>query len=131
MDKRIQASKGDWFHSFNENNMRIIIIVDDEEIELPAHYQVCDVCEGTGKHCNPSIDSHGLTYEDFDEDPDFAESYFSGRYDVTCYQCKGRRVYPEVCENLLTKQQAKVLEDYLTELRSMRMIEEYERRYGA
>lgn len=61
-------------------------------VELPAHYEVCGRCRGTGKHVNPSIDGHGLSQCDFDEDPDFREDYFSGVYDVTCYTCKGERV---------------------------------------
>jgi hypothetical protein len=55
-------------------------------------YQVCPVCDGEGKTVNPNIDAHGLTREDFDEDPDFAEDYMSGRYDITCAACNGLRV---------------------------------------
>ena len=53
---------------------------------------VCPVCDGEGKTVNPNIDSHGLTAEDFYEDPDFAEEYMSGTYDITCRGCKGQRV---------------------------------------
>lgn len=55
---------------------------------------VCPLCEGRGKHVNPSIDAHGLSREDFDEDPDFAESYFRGDYDVPCNLCRGANVVP-------------------------------------
>jgi hypothetical protein len=55
-------------------------------------YEVCPRCRGEGKHVNPSIDSHGLSREDFDQDPDFEEDYFSGVYDVPCYVCSGARV---------------------------------------
>jgi len=63
---------------------------------------VCDRCRGKGSHCNPAIDGNGLTREDFDEDPDFEESYFRGDYDVACYDCKGLRVVPVVDEDALT-----------------------------
>jgi hypothetical protein len=53
---------------------------------------VCPVCRGEGKTVNPDIDSHGLTFEDFAEDPDFAESYRQGVYDITCRGCDGLRV---------------------------------------
>jgi hypothetical protein len=53
---------------------------------------VCPVCDGEGKTVNPNIDAHGLTKEDFDEDPDFAEDYMSGVYDITCAACSGKRV---------------------------------------
>jgi hypothetical protein len=69
---------------------------DDEE---PAHrrphrrkYMVCPVCDGEGTTVNPSIDCNGLTAEDFDDDPDFEESYWRGDYDVVCGACKGERV---------------------------------------
>ena len=53
---------------------------------------VCPVCEGEGKTVNPAIDCNGLTAEDSREDPDFAESYMSGMYDITCQGCQGKRV---------------------------------------
>jgi hypothetical protein len=53
---------------------------------------VCPVCRGNGETVNPNIDCNGLTREDFDEDPDFAEDYRSGVYDITCAACHGARV---------------------------------------
>jgi hypothetical protein len=53
---------------------------------------LCPVCEGEGSTVNPSIDAHGLSYEDFREDPDFATDYCSGAYDQTCAACNGQRV---------------------------------------
>jgi hypothetical protein len=53
---------------------------------------LCPVCNGDGKTVNPAIDAHGLTAEDFREDPDFAEAYWSGAYDITCRGCNGHRV---------------------------------------
>jgi hypothetical protein len=53
---------------------------------------ICPVCDGEGKTVNPNIDAHGLTAEDFREDPDFAEDYKSGFYDITCAACNGMRV---------------------------------------
>jgi len=73
---------------------------EDEEAEprnvwlVPARYEVCGTCDGKGKHVNPSIDSNGLTAEDFDRDPDFFGDYMSGMYDVPCNECHGRRVSP-------------------------------------
>jgi hypothetical protein len=53
---------------------------------------VCTVCEGRGTTVDPSIDANGLTREDFDEDPDFAEDYRSGAFDIECRACNGLRV---------------------------------------
>jgi hypothetical protein len=53
---------------------------------------LCPVCDGEGTTVNPNIDCNGLTREDFDEDPDFAEDYRNGTYDITCAACSGKRV---------------------------------------
>lgn len=68
---------------------------DSEEIEIPTKFEVCYTCRGKGSHVNPSVDGHGLTREDFDEDPGFMEDYFAGVYDVTCHTCNGLRVVEE------------------------------------
>lgn len=52
-------------------------------------WMICPACSGDGHCVNPNIDSHGLTAEDFAEDPDFAEDYRNGTYDVRCEACKG------------------------------------------
>lgn len=62
-------------------------------------FAVCPTCEGRGSHVNPSIDSQGLSAEDFDEDPDFREDYFSGAYDVPCAECRGNRVVPQCADD--------------------------------
>ena len=62
------------------------------EHELPTKFEVCGRCSGKGTHVNEAIDGNGISREEFDEDPDFAESYFRGDYDVACTACKGLRV---------------------------------------
>lgn len=87
-------------YEFDEQKMLVTFAIEDEdenevEYTIPVCFEVCPTCEGKGSHVNPSIDSHGLSREDFDEDPDFREEYFSGAYDVTCYACSGKRVVIE------------------------------------
>jgi hypothetical protein len=62
----------------------------EREVVIPTKWVLCDLCEGTGTHVNPAIDCNGLTAEDFYDDPDFAEDYRNGVYDVTCNRCCGR-----------------------------------------
>lgn len=50
---------------------------------------ICPVCSGNGAHVNPNIDAHGISREEFDEDPDFREDYMSGVYNITCATCSG------------------------------------------
>jgi hypothetical protein len=118
MDKRERAGeRGDFFAAINEGTMRLLLVLENDEGEevetwLPFKYEACDVCDGKGTHVNPSIDSHGLSREDFDADPDFEESYFRGDYDVTCYQCKGRRVYPVVEVERMSNEEQKLYEEH-------------------
>lgn len=55
-------------------------------------YIVCPVCDGHGVTVNPNIDAHGLTEEDFYDDPEFREDYRNGVYNVQCGACHGKRV---------------------------------------
>lgn len=68
----------------------------DDEFSVPFKWAVCPTCNGKGSHVNPSVDCGGLTASDFEEDPDFGESYMRGDYDVTCSECGGKRVVPEL-----------------------------------
>lgn len=54
-----------------------------------AKWMICPACGGEGTCVNPAIDDNGLTAEDFDDDPDFAENYFGGMYDQPCAACDG------------------------------------------
>jgi hypothetical protein len=77
---------------------------DDEDGEphkgfVPAHYEVCGRCRGTGKHSNPAIDGNGITQSEFAEwDDEDREGYFNGQYDITCSVCIGERVVAELPE---------------------------------
>lgn len=66
---------------------------DGEEVfECPAVYAVCSKCQGKGSHVNPAVDGHGISADEFAEDPSFEEEYFNGTYDITCQKCNGERV---------------------------------------
>lgn len=82
---------------FNEAAMTVTLTVEnedglEEELTLPAKFEVCSICRGKGTVVNPNIDRHGISPEEFAEDPDFEEAYFSGAYDQSCGWCGGRRV---------------------------------------
>lgn len=65
---------------------------DDNEVTIRTHKEVCPRCRGEGTHVNPAVDGHGISPEQFHDDPDFEEAYFSGVYDVTCEECGGKNV---------------------------------------
>lgn len=94
---------------------------------LPTKNVVCATCGGKGKHVNRAIDGHGLTQEDFDSDPDFAENYFSGWYDVNCEECQGNRVTQEVDENILTHSQRRFWQSICRVLREIHREDAAER----
>lgn len=86
---------------FNDRRNRshpepILHLEDGTELHLPVKWAVCPGCDGEGSHINPGVDCGGLSAEDFAEDPDFAEDYMNGVYDVTCNVCNGRTTVPEV-----------------------------------
>lgn len=117
MDRRDREQLYDkWYKHFDEARSILTIEyydVDSEdecEAELPAKFDVCGLCDGKGKHVNPSVDAHGISSEEFLDDPDFKEAYFGGMYDVSCYRCGGKRVEPVVNEDALTPEQKKLWE---------------------
>lgn len=125
-DSRVIAGgRSDWFLKLNESKrLALVEIFDDEEdceieVVLPFKYEVCSTCNGKGTHVNPSIDAGGLSADDFREDPDFAEDYFGGTYDVSCYECHGKNVVPEVDTKNLTPEQ-KVWHERLIEMENDR-----------
>ncbi len=64
-------------------------------LKVPAVYMVCERCEGHGSYVNPDIDRGGISREAFDADPLYKEEYFSGKYNMTCIECKGLLVTQE------------------------------------
>ena len=142
MDARDLANVEDkWHGKLNESDMTAevtIVNYDDNDDEVnntyvgvPFKYEVCDLCNGKGKHVNPTIDRNGLTSEDFDQDPDFREDYFNGAYDVNCYKCGGSRVmavYDEDRANDKIKEMMKERFEYLEDISKMRREDAFTRR---
>ncbi len=67
----------------------------EEDLEVPARWEICDRCSGHGTHTNPSIDGNGISAEEwYDEwDDDDRENYMTGVYDVRCEnRCDGGKV---------------------------------------
>jgi RecJ-like exonuclease len=136
-DSRVRAgSRGDWFKSFDEKRqVATITIIDcdtdsEEDFTVPVKMEVCPTCEGRGKHTNPSIDAGGLSREDFEEDPDFREEYMNGMYDVTCYECNGKRVVPVIDEENCDASVFKRFRDNQESDAEFRALQESERRMG-
>lgn len=73
---------GDWVLHF--------LSLDDKVHTVSLEWEVCGTCGGRGKVVNPSIDAHGITADEFYDDPDFAEDYHRGVYDIPCPECHGR-----------------------------------------
>jgi len=77
---------------------------------LPGVYKVCGLCRGPGAVVNPSIDSGGISGEDWDcWDDDEQDHYMRGSYDVPCPECKSNRVVAEINVAALTDAQKKTL----------------------
>ena len=101
---------------------------EEEMLKLPAMRELCDLCDGKGKVVNPSIDAGGLSQEDFYDDPDFEEDYFSGVHDISCPQCLGKNVVPVVNYDVLSAEQKKEFDEYQREQAELAEEEYHERR---
>ena len=114
-----EAHEFDWY-VFVEQTMTLVVQDDEDEdgeFEVPAKYEVCGLCGGKGTHVNPSIDSDGITSDEWAEwDEDAREGYLSGRYDVPCARCGGNRVVPTInedaCSPELLERFKKAVEDH-------------------
>ena len=101
----IAANRNNWWNTLDEQKMTATVIIydNDEDTEytktVSFKWVVCPTCNGKGSHVNSSIDCCGISGEQFAEDPDFRENYFSGTYDQPCNECEGKRVVPECADD--------------------------------
>lgn len=122
--------------------IRETVFIGNDQIEanFPAVFKVCPRCEGTGTHTNPNIDGNGITQSELSEilhdDPDFLDDYVGGVYDITCQECKGKRVVERVDDDAAIraglKAELKAYHEALEEVREAEAIERSEMRaqYG-
>ena len=68
---------------------------EEEEIVVKAELVECHVCYGDGYHTNPAIDGHGISAQDFYDDPEFESEYRMGMYDIRCNCCHGEKQIPQ------------------------------------
>lgn len=65
---------------------------DDNKITLPTRTVACWYCDGAGRISNPAIDGNGISADEWAEwDDESQDDYLSGRWDVPCPDCEGRR----------------------------------------
>jgi len=124
------------FGFLDEDDELVSVDEDLEEVERKWYHikwVVCTMCQGRGAYVNPSIDSHGLTREDFDEDPEFHDDYMSGVYNIPCGLCGGRAVEPEFDEdyNVDVKELMKSRDKFLNMLHGWDAEDHMERMMGA
>jgi predicted methyltransferase len=140
MDRRDHTNSYRWWNEVSPDRRKVTLRdgfeEDLEEVEKKWYHikwVVCTMCQGRGEYVNPSIDSHGLTREDFDEDPDFKEDYISGVYNMSCELCGGRAVEPEFDEdyNVDAKELIQARDKFLNMLQGWDAEEEMERSMGA
>ncbi len=122
-------------HTFDESKMLLTMEFEGEggdvKYEFPCDFQVCGTCDGKGKHVNPSIDAHGITQDEFYEDPGFEEAYMEGQYDVSCYECNGKRVMPHIRREHIDDKILQFIDEWIQDEISFRAECEFERRMGA
>ena len=99
-------------------------------VKLPTKWEVCGTCRGSGIMV---LNHASFSREDFDEDPDFAEDYFSGVYDQPCDGCNGRSTTLDVDEDALGED-SEILRNWrawLDEINASYQMSRMERMMGA
>jgi hypothetical protein len=80
-------------------------LIGSDDVAMPTvifktAYQVCGICQGRGKHVNPSIDCGGITESEWSEwGHEEQDNYMNGSYDQQCAECKGKRVVLAMTES--------------------------------
>ena len=93
---------------------------EEHAFTLPARFEVCPLCRGHGTHVAPGVDACGLTDSQMHDDPDFAQAYRRGRFDVTCVRCEGKRVVGAPDEAVLSEHERGLLARWNAELDARR-----------
>jgi len=139
MDQRDQAAlTSKWYKTLNEKLSTATIEMynqetgEEEEIDVPITFSVCPTCSGRGSHVNPSIDAHGITSDEWDRDwsHEDQENYINGMYDVSCYECQGKRVIATLDEPHTKSEIVKYINNSIREEYEYAKLVESERRYG-
>jgi len=104
----------------------------EEEVELPAKFEVCPRCHGNGTHDHPAF-ANGFTADEWNNDWDYEEQeqYINGFYDVLCEKCKGERVVAVVNEVKADPEMVRAYHETLRERAEWAEEEAAERRMGA
>jgi len=111
--------------------------LEEVQFALPAYEVECYRCRGKGSHVNPSIDGNGISAEEWENDWDYEEreAYWNGGYDVSCYECQGRKVVKEIMDECYLSEPQKLLHKLLQDKwkddAHYDAIEAAERRMGA
>lgn len=69
---------------------------------LPRRWAICGECDGEGK---TSAHLGAFSMDELQEDPDFCNDYFAGRYDRACPACKGSGKVKEINLDRCTPEQ--------------------------
>lgn len=104
---------------------------DGEEHYLPHKWGVCGICGGEGKVVNPSIDAGGISSEEFNRDPEFADNYITGLFDITCPHCLGTRVVRVIDEHNCSEEEIEAYYKEQSSLASLDAESAAERAMGA
>lgn len=96
--------------------------------KLPAKWEICDTCNGNGKHSHAigAITSSEWSGWDMDEQ----EDYFAGRYDSTCEECKGSGKVKTIDDSQVNPETLKAYEEWQDEQANYARQDAYERKYG-
>jgi len=97
-----------------------------DELIIPARRELCPVCDGD------RVSSAYLGEISMEEnDEEWLEAYFNGRFDRTCEECEGKGYVLVADYGAMTEKMANEYHEWLEDEHQARMEREAERRAGA
>jgi hypothetical protein len=113
---------------FKQNEL-ILYFENGAEV-VPHKIELCENCNGEGRHLRTSLRDIAFSSEDEDYDPDFMEEMREGCYDQRCDTCKGEGRLIVIDKELCDKEILNEIELTSQTIYEMDMESEMERRMG-
>lgn len=111
---------------------RLLEAMRDGEVEKCNIYhawEICDQCDGEGKHSKHlGVISAETLYDDWDDE--IRDSYFSGGYDRSCTACSGSGKIKVIDEDSLNESAQQWIKEYRTSMYEYLMERKSEMMFG-
>jgi hypothetical protein len=113
---------------FKQN--KLILYFENGVEVVPHKIELCENCDGEGRHLRESLRNIAFSSEDENYDPDFMDEMREGNYDQRCNICNGQGRLIVIDGELCNKEILNEIELTLQSIYEMNQEYEMERRMG-